>query len=178
MSRLNAPNCLSLSRVVMAPVTAWSLLEGLAALSVVAFIAVILSDVLDGRVARARGQTSAFGTLLDHGADATFVSVMLATAAVMGSIPGALPVLIVVAFVQYALDSGASASAAPRSSQLGRINGLAYYVMVACVIAAHHFFPLGLFAVGLRALAWMLVGTTALSIVSRAAYAWQVRRQA
>ncbi|MEX2480080.1 MAG: CDP-alcohol phosphatidyltransferase family protein [Gammaproteobacteria bacterium] len=178
MSLLNTPNCLSLSRVLMAPLTAWLLHEGLALLSVVAFMLVILSDVLDGRVARARAQVSVLGTLLDHGADAVFVSVMLATAAVLGLIPGALPMLIVVAFVQYALDGGAPVGAAPRGSQLGRINGIAYYVMVACIMAVHHFFPVGLFADGVRALAWVLVMTTSLSILSRAAYVWRVRRQA
>jgi hypothetical protein len=98
-----------------------------------------------------------------------------------------LPPLIAVAYVQYALDSrwqGGAAAAqraegerrrAPawlaarglRPSALGRWNGIAYYVIVAVPIVRD---ALGLAWPGsatVQVLAWGLVATTVVSIVSR-----------
>ena len=177
MRLMTLPNGLSFSRFVLAPIAAWALIEDRTALTVVAFVLAIVSDVLDGRVARARQQTTRVGTLIDHGADATFVTVMLASAAELGLVPGALPLLIVAAFLQYALDSGPRAGAPLRSSSLGRVNGIGYFVLVGVAVAVRHFPAFGGLAEALRAAAWCLVVTTLLSIAARAWYAWRVRTQ-
>ncbi len=169
MSLLNLPNCLSLSRIVAIAPLAWAMLDGMALLSVALFALVVVSDVLDGRIARRRGQGSRFGTLLDHGADAVFVSTMTALAAYLALLPAALPVAIAAAFMQYLLDSGVARGAALRASRLGRMNGVAYFVLVALAIAVHHFDRERLLAPALRGLGWLVVATTLLSMAERAA---------
>jgi phosphatidylglycerophosphate synthase len=177
MRLMTLPNSLSFSRFVLAPVAAWALIEDRTALTVLAFVLAIASDILDGRVARARQQTTRLGTLIDHGADATFVTIMLAGAALLGLVPGILPLLIAAAFLQYALDSGLPTGAPLRSSTLGRINGVGYFILAGVVIAVRHFPVFGFLTETLRAAAWCLVVTTLLSIATRARYTWQVRTQ-
>lgn len=175
MRLMTLPNALSLSRFVLAPIAAWALIGDRMVLSVIAFVLAIASDVFDGRVARARQQTTRLGTLIDHGADATFVTVMLASAAWLGLVPGALPLLIAVAFLQYALDSGLGAGRPLRGSSLGRINGIGYFVLAGVAIAVQHLSIFGFLAEVLRVAAWGLVATTLLSIATRARYAWRMR---
>jgi len=71
-SLLNAPNLLSLSRVVLAPMFIWLLTDPGAVAGIVAAFAFALacySDWLDGHLARTRGQTTNLGKLLDPLAD-------------------------------------------------------------------------------------------------------------
>ena len=177
MCLMTLPNGLSFSRFVLAPIAAWALIEDRTAVTVIAFVLAIASDILDGRVARARQQTTRVGTLIDHGADATFVTVMLASAAQLGLVPGALPLLIAAAFLQYALDSGLRVGAPLRSSSLGRANGIGYFVLAGVAIAVRHFPAFGFLSEALRVAAWCLVVTTLLSIATRARYVWRVRTQ-
>ena len=177
MRLMTLPNGLSFARFVLAPIAAWALLEDRTAVTVIAFLLAIASDILDGRVARARQQTTHLGTLIDHGADATFVTVMLASAAELGLVPGVLPSLIAAAFLQYALDSGLRAGTPLRSSVLGRVNGIGYFVLVGVAIAVRHFSVFDFLTDVLRAAAWCLVVTTVLSIATRARHAWRVRAQ-
>ena len=90
----------------------------------------VVTDLLDGRVARRRGEVSPLGGLLDHTTDAIFVSVGLLACALRGLLPIALPPLIVLAFAQYALDSRSLSGRPLRASFLGRWNGIAYYVLL------------------------------------------------
>lgn len=135
---LTVPNVLSLSRLPLAAGVAWALLADRAWIGLTLFALAVLTDVLDGRLARARGQATRLGTLLDHGADASFVTAVTTAAAVLGLLPGLLPPLIVIAFLQYLLDSSVLTGAALRRSQLGRYNGIAYYVIAGAALAAGH----------------------------------------
>lgn len=171
MRVLNLPNCLSLSRIALAPPTAWALLHGPAALTVTLFSFVVVSDLVDGRIARQRQLESRLGTWLDHGADAVFVTALCTTGAWLGLLPPVLPVLIGLAFAQYALDSRAFSG-----SGLGRWNGIAYFVLVGALIAVHHFTDAAPIARILRALGWLLVLSTLASIAERALQAGRARR--
>ena len=131
---LTVPNMLSLSRLPMAAGVTWALLADRASIGLTLFALAVLSDVLDGRLARARGQATRLGTLLDHGADASFVTAVTSAAALLGLLPTLLPPLIVIAFVQYLLDSRVLAGAALRRSRLGRYNGIAYYVIAGAAL--------------------------------------------
>ena len=183
---------LTLLRLALAPVLVFAITrESPLAASAVFFVAVA-TDAADGHAARRAGSVSPWGGLLDHGVDAVFCTAGTAALASAGVLPVLLPPLIAVAFVQYAVDSrwrapawqGGAAAAqraegerrqAPaelaagglRPSALGRWNGIAYYVIVAVPIVRD---ALALGWPGpatVRALAWGLVATTVVSIVSR-----------
>jgi phosphatidylglycerophosphate synthase len=131
--------------------------------------------VADGRIARRREEDSPLGGVLDHAVDATFVTAGTAALASQGVLPLLLPVLIAAAFVQYALASR-TPSGGLRGSRLGRWNGIAYYAAVAV--------PLVRDAAGLawpapalvRALGWLLVATTLVSMAGRLRLALRSRR--
>ena len=67
-------NALTTARLVAAPFFFCALLGDAALLALVLFWAAVVTDVADGRIARARGESSAFGGLLDHATDASFVA--------------------------------------------------------------------------------------------------------
>ena len=132
----------------------------------------ISSDYFDGAVARRRGTASARGQLFDHATDCVFVTVCLTGAALAGSIPLVLPVLIVVAFTQYVLDSyWLDRRKQLRMSTIGRWNGIGYFVpLVVLATARLEVVPvltpfLTLIA---RFVSYVLVASTVVSIVDRA----------
>ncbi len=134
--------------------------------------AAIASDLLDGAVARRRGTASAAGRLFDHVTDCVFVTACLAGAAAAGVVPAALPVLVVVAFGQYAADSyWLHREKRLRMSTIGRWNGIGYFVPLVVLAAARIEVVPGQAAVltpVARAAAWVLVATTLASLVDRA----------
>ena len=128
--RFTRANALTLLRVLLAPALALAILEGEAAVATVIFWVAVATDVTDGRVARRRGEVSEHGRLIDHSADAVFVSIGAAALACVGALPHLLAPLIALAFVQYAVDSSGADGREPRASRLGHWNGIAYYVAV------------------------------------------------
>ena len=89
----------------------------------------ITTDYWDGRVARMRDTASAKGQLFDHGTDFVFVTAALAGAAMAGLVTPILPVLIIIAFGQYVLDSHLLYRQKQlRMSVVGRWNGILYFV--------------------------------------------------
>lgn len=160
-------NALTLVRLLLAPVLAWAIWRGAAPLAALVYTLAVASDLADGWVARRYGESSPLGAFADHAVDALFVTLGSAALAFRGELPALLPLLIALAFAQYALDSRRSAGPRLRGSRLGRWNGLAYYAIVAVPIARD---ALGLGAPGsafLRALGWALVASTLLSMASR-----------
>lgn len=161
-------NALSGLRLLSAPVFAFALAEGRTGLAFLLFWFAVVTDLLDGRVARARGEASALGGLLDHLADATFVTLGLLAAATRGAAPHVLPVLVALAFAQYAADSRALRGELLRASALGRLNGIAYFVPLGTVAVRDALglaFPSDAW---IRLLGWLLVGSTLLSMLDRA----------
>lgn len=127
----------------------------------------VVTDLLDGRVARRRGEVSPLGGLLDHTTDAIFVSVGLLACALRGLLPIALPPLIVLAFAQYALDSRAIAGRPLRASFIGRWNGIGYFVLLGIPVVRD---GLGLGwppASWVTVIGWSLVVMTVLSMADR-----------
>lgn len=92
VSRLNLPNSLTIFRILALPICAYTLFkengadDGWRIIAFTCFFVVGLSDVLDGKLARARNQITEFGKLLDPIAD----KAMLATATIGASILGLL----------------------------------------------------------------------------------------
>ena len=127
--KIQLPNILSISRLVLAPL-AFFLIEGLLwrAAALIILLAV-LTDLLDGFLARRLQLESRWGGLLDHSSDAVFVAVVLAALASQHLVSWILPPLVLGAFLQYALDSNVIRGEALIASLLGRYNGIAYFVL-------------------------------------------------
>lgn len=132
----------------------------------------LASDYFDGAVARRRGTASAGGQLFDHATDCFFVTACLGGAASAGHVPWPLPALIVVAFAQYVVDSyWIQRRARLRMSRIGRWNGIGYFApLVILATARLDLIPAvtPLLATAARAVAWVLIASTLLSIADRA----------
>ena len=103
--------------------------EELAWLAALAIVLAIATDLLDGPVARRRGTASAAGRAFDHTADFLFVTAGLLGGALRGVFPLLLPILVVIAFAQYVVDSyWLHRTRELRMSPLGRWNGILYFV--------------------------------------------------
>lgn len=159
-------NALTGLRLALAPALVAAILAGAAEIAALALGLAIATDVADGRLARRRSEDSPLGGALDHAVDAAFVSAGSAALAAQGALPVALPVLIAAAFAQYAIDSRTRAGGLV-GSRLGRWNGIAYYVAVAVPVvrdAARLGWPSPPLV---RALGWLLVASTLLSMAQR-----------
>ena len=132
----------------------------------------IASDYFDGVVARRYGTASAGGQFFDHATDCLFVTACLTGAALAGQVPLVLPVLIVVAFSQYVVDSyWLHRRKHLRMSTIGRWNGIGYFVpLVVLATARLEVIPAvtPLLTAVARVVAYVLVATTLVSIVDRA----------
>jgi phosphatidylglycerophosphate synthase len=166
-------NALTLMRALLALPTAICIFHSSWLAAALCFALAVATDAVDGPLARRLGQASALGGLLDHATDALFVTLVLATAALAGSVTWLLPTLIPVAFVQYVADSSALRGRPLRGNRLGRLNGISYFVLAGTVIVvplAASVWP-GLAGVGAALTWWVsvaLVLTTACSMIERA----------
>ncbi|MFT6434256.1 MAG: phosphatidylglycerophosphate synthase [Candidatus Azotimanducaceae bacterium] len=140
---------------------------GSTTVALVLFFAAIATDLLDGYLARIWQQTSPFGGLLDHGSDAIFVTITLAVLAQQQYITWLLPPLVILSFLQYAIDSKALLGHPLRASQLGRYNGVAYFVLAGFPITQEglSFNPIPYSWV--EWLSWLLVVSTLASMANR-----------
>ena len=159
-------NSLSLSRLIIAPVIAWIILSDWWLTASFLLLLAILSDLLDGPIARKKGQETATGGLLDHSCDALLVAVLLFVLNKTHGIPILLPILVVGSFLQYVLDSKALSGHKLRTSLLGRSNGIAYYVLASiCIFSG----AVGIFQLDkvLIICAWILIASTLASMSER-----------
>jgi CDP-diacylglycerol--glycerol-3-phosphate 3-phosphatidyltransferase len=132
----------------------------------------ILTDYFDGIVARRTNTASPRGQLFDHTTDFLFVTSGLAGAAIAGQVPPALPVLIVVAFSQYVLDSHFFyREKRLHISFLGRWNGMLYFVPLVLIAVSRLDLVagvVGIFSTLVGSLSYLLVLSTVASIIDRA----------
>jgi phosphatidylglycerophosphate synthase len=160
-------NALTALRLVAAPALAAAICAGDAVSALAIFAFAVATDFADGWVARRYDEATPLGGFMDHAVDAAFVTTGCAALALGDVVPALLPVLIALAFSQYAIDSRVGAARPLRGSPLGRWNGIAYYVLLAVPIVRD--------ALGLGwpspslvlTLGWGLVVTTLLSMGDR-----------
>ena len=140
---MSAANLCTLVRVLLAPLFAWQLAAAGRSPSVtpLAIYAVaVLTDLADGRLARAGGRTSPVGRLFDHGADALFLFPALAGLATRGRVPILLPCAATLAFLLYCRDGwqrGRSLRAMDLTpSRSGMAAGVANYAVVGAASGA------------------------------------------
>jgi phosphatidylglycerophosphate synthase len=132
----------------------------------IAIVVAIATDLLDGPIARRSGTVSALSGTFDHTSDFLFVTCGLFAGAYRGAFPWILPILITAAFAQYVIDSyWIHRQSRLRKSQLGRYNGILYFVPLCLDI---------LIRLGLRflkpllvVLVWALVLSTLVSMGQR-----------
>jgi phosphatidylglycerophosphate synthase len=167
-------HCLTALRLLLALPTAWALATPVTAppwLALLCIVVAIVTDIADGKVARARGTASAGGQLFDHSTDCLFVASALFGASAAGYVTPWLAPLVVFAFLQYVLDSRfLHRQKQLRMSKLGRWNGVFYFVpSLVCALAM--LLPDSLAGITRTAaywIAWALVLSTLLSILDRA----------
>lgn len=172
---LTRANALTLLRLLLAPGLAVAILEGAESVAAVFFWLAVITDVADGRMARRFGEETPYGRFFDHAADAIFVTTATAALAGTGALPAALPILIAVAFTQYAVDFRFVAANNLLKSRLGHLNGIAYYVIVALPVMRD---AMGIAWPGaelVRAGGWLLVASSAASVAGRFRFAWSAK---
>ena len=169
-------NALTALRLACGPLLVLALIDGAAWPAFAWFWLAVATDLLDGRVARHFGESSALGGLLDHLTDAAFVSLGLAALALRGEAPGLLPALVALAFLQYTLDSRVIRGHALVASALGRWNGIAYFVPIGTVVVRDALALDWPRPTLVRGLGWLLVASTLLSMADRALALRRARR--
>ena len=167
MKTLTSADSLSLFRLLAALPSAWYVAQSRWLPASILIALAMLSDFLDGPLARRIGTASTRGGLLDHSCDAIFVTCVLAAMAMTGIVPVLLPVLVAFSFTQYVLDSRALSGQQLRTSLLGRNNGIAYFVLLGACAFPNVFSPGLIPQAWLGAAAWLLIVSTALSMFDR-----------
>lgn len=175
MNKFNLPNLLSISRALLAPLSAYLIVHSEWQMMAWILVIAIVTDLADGQIARRWQQTSPLGGFLDHGSDALLVATLLAAEAYLGFVTPVLPILVIAAFSQYTWDSKALAGKPLRASRLGRYNGIAYFVVAG--------FPILQPVVGLEVLSkqqiiwfsWLMVATTLISMLDRGYALYRIR---
>ena len=137
-----------------------------AVLALVTWAVALATDFLDGPVARREGTVTALSGAFDHTSDFLFVACGMFAGALRGVFPWILPVLVTLAFAQYVIDSyWFHRQIKFRGSQLGRYNGILYFVPpcmdILIRLGARFLQPL------LTILVWMLVLSTLVSMGQR-----------
>src|SRR5579872_883853 len=140
--------------------------ERSAVFALIAWAVALLTDFLDGPIARRRGKVTAFGGTFDHTSDFLFVTSGIFAGAYRGVFPWVLPVCITAAFAQYVIDSyWIHRQSKLRGSKLGRYNGMLYFVPpvvdILIRVGARFLQPL------LTLLVWILVLSTLVSMGQR-----------
>ena len=136
---MNLPNALSLVRIFLIPVLVVFLIAvprpyNLTAAAV--FLAAVLTDWLDGRIARSTRQVTTLGKLLDPVADKLLISASLISLVQVGRVPAWMVVLIVGRDIAV---TGLRAIAAAQSvviqaSDFGKLTMIAEVIAVALLI--------------------------------------------
>jgi len=140
--------------------------RGSATFALVAWVVALITDFLDGPIARRRGTVTALSGTFDHTTDFLFVTSGLYAGAVRGAFPWILPSLITAAFAQYVIDSyWVHRRAKLRGSKLGRYNGILYFVPSIIDILIR--MGLGFLQPLLSILGWLLVLSTLVSMGQR-----------
>ena len=131
MKDLGLSNLITLSRGVLAVPLFLLILEGNFHLASVVFALGVISDLLDGPMARTCREVSSLGGFLDHSCDALFVATGFLALSASGAETSFLAGLIVVSFFEYGWGF-ITAGNPLHSTVLGRFNGISYYVLLGC----------------------------------------------
>lgn len=163
---MSLPNALSFIRGLCGPLIVVAVFFDAWTAGFALFVYAVASDLLDGPIARRYSLVSQFGGRLDHTADAVFTFSGMAVLAWQGFLPWALPLVQLVAFVEYAYLGG-NLCTSLRMSALGRTNGILYFVIIGVPITQRAYEIAWVNPHTLVIFAWILFASTVLSIVLR-----------
>lgn len=99
------PNALSLLRVLLAVPVICLLEEGRTAAAVIVYLAAILTDILDGAVARLAAISSETGWIVDSGADTVLVLSLLSYFSISEGYSLLLPAMLLVSYILFLFSS-------------------------------------------------------------------------
>ncbi len=182
------PNLLGLARIAATPAIMALLLADGAGTDLAAgllYVAAAASDILDGWIARARNQVSALGVFLDLAADKVLVAGVLVAMVAMGLVPTWIAATILIReFVVQAVrqlaaveDVVISARAMGKAKTLATNAGLVLLFLAADASSGGPMAGTGLGGTLETLGFWVLVGATALTLISGLAYlrgAWPI----
>jgi phosphatidylglycerophosphate synthase len=161
---LLAANLLTAVRVLLAPMFVAAVLRSsgtrlLGWMAGAIFVAVAVSDVMDGRLARRWASTSNAGRTFDHLADITFILSALCTYAAQGIAPWWVPAAIAGSFAFYIFDSWSRPTLGPASligSRIGHAAGVMNYTLIG-VLTFNNSAGIGLLSPAVLAMLFWLV---------------------
>lgn len=144
---MNLPNYLTLTRILVVPLLVVALLTPVAeswlgingyALAIIIFMAAVLTDILDGHLARSRNQVSTLGKFLDPIADKLLISAALIVLVEKQLAPSwAVVIILGREFIVTGLRSVAAAEGIIIQAQLsGKIKMWAQSVAVVALLVA------------------------------------------
>lgn len=165
---MTVPNVLSVLRGIGGFAFAWCVAtqQWLFAFGILVYA--VLSDLLDGPLARRFNLVSSLGARIDHTSDAIFVFCGLSAFASLETsyAPIALAVIQLAAFLEYSFV-GLQSESNLKASRLGRYNGILYFVVIAVPttqLALHlDWIP----ALWIYVFGWLLGFTSLISLISR-----------
>lgn len=172
MYKPNIPDSISLIRLFLALPCAGLIVTEDWTLAALLFSLAVGSDLLDGYLARRWHISTRLGAVLDHGSDAIFVSASLAGLAYLNMVSWFLPPMVFLAFVQYSLDSRVLRGGSLIASQLGRYNGILYFLLAGCPIYQHSFKFYPFDDRWILLASWVLLLSTLISMFNR----WRMTR--
>jgi CDP-diacylglycerol---glycerol-3-phosphate 3-phosphatidyltransferase len=135
------PNLLGIARIVATPVVVILLLlpfPGAGLLACAVFVAAAATDVLDGRIARARGEVSPLGIFMDLTADKVLVAGVLIGMVEVGLLPTWIVALLLIRelVVQGVRQVAASADVVIAARRLGKAKTFATILGIALLLLA------------------------------------------
>lgn len=104
--RILIPSFISIIRIALAPLLFLSFFNDFKVFSFIIFMSAILTDALDGYLARKLDVTSNFGAYLDTAADFILILTAFSAFVITGLYPYWIMILIIFMFLQFILTSG------------------------------------------------------------------------
>ena len=143
MVPLNAPNVLTVVRILLVPVLVVALLEktgGGDLLAAVVFAVASLTDAVDGYLARSRNWVTTFGKLMDPIADKLLIIAALVALVSRGRLEAWVAMVIIsreFAVTALRLAAGAQQGVVISASSFGKLKTAVQVAMVMVLIAVH-----------------------------------------
>ena len=181
-ARLTTPaNLLGLLRIALTPVVIVLLVlpfPGSGLIAFVVFVVAALTDYLDGRVARARGEVSSFGVFMDLTADKVLVAGVLIAMVQVGLVPAWIVATILIRefVIQGVRQLAATDNVVIAARALGKsktLTTLAAMAILLLAFDAEHGGPtaaLGVSGTLVTAGLWLMIVATALTVISAIDY--------
>jgi CDP-diacylglycerol--glycerol-3-phosphate 3-phosphatidyltransferase len=143
MVPLNAPNVLTVIRILLVPVLVVALLaktDGGDLLAAIVFAVASLTDALDGYLARSRNWVTTFGKLMDPIADKLLIVAALIALVSLGRLEAWVAMVIICrefAVTVLRVAAGAGQGVVISASVFGKVKTAAQVAMVMVLIAVH-----------------------------------------